>query len=590
MLNKLVLTLFTLAVFLVDCSQKPPHDASVHYVPEWARGIVWYQIFPERFANGDDSNNPTSDRLEVAVKNWENTPWTKQWYSRSSWEKDFHPEFGWGVTRRRYGGDLQGIINRLDYLDSLGVSGIYLNPIFDAVSLHKYDASSFHHIDRYFGPDPEGDVILIESENPADPSTWVWTSADKLFLELLQEAKKRDIRVIVDGVFNHTGRDFWAFKNLQKYQEDSPFKEWYDVISFDNPQTPENEFDYNGWWGYKSLPEFAEKDSNLVVPVKEHIFAITKRWMDPDGDGDPSDGVDGWRLDVAEEIGMDFWKDWHAYVRQINPEAFTSAEVWDEKAVHFVQPGLFTSVMNYRFFRPVDDFFITQKTNSAEFVSQQKSVVNSFPKDAFLGLQNLMESHDTERIASRVVNSDRSFKEKSKSGDGFNTRKPSSADREIQKLITAFQMLYAGAPMVYYGTEVGMWGADDPDDRKPMVWPEFDYEAETIGPDGKKHNADEVAFDYDLFTFTQSLIRFRNAHIAIQKGEITFADSGNEEVVLFERSFENQSFTLIFNRSDSPQEFSIKMSTIRTMYFGIGSITQTQSSAIITGKSFVVLK
>lgn len=590
MKSKYVIIWTGIVAILGACSSEKSSNHSQHSVPEWAQGIVWYQIFPERFANGDEANNPQGNRLEVPVKNWEITPWTQQWYTRSQWEMDFHSEFGWGVTRRRYGGDLQGVIDRLDYLDSLGIGGIYFNPIFDAVSHHKYDASSFHHIDRFFGPNPEGDVKLMESENPADPTTWVWTSADLLFLELLKEAKKRNIRVIIDGVFNHTGRDFWAFRHLKEHQQNSPFKDWYDVVSFDNPDTPENEFDYKGWWGYKSLPEFAENDSNLVAPVKEHIFAITKRWMDPNGDGDASDGIDGWRLDVAEEVGMKFWRDWHAYVREINPEAFTSAEVWDDKAVHFVKPNLFTSVMNYRFFYPVDDFFITKKKNAAEFVAQQTSVLESYSEGAFLGVQNLMESHDTERIASRVVNSDRSFKEKAKSGEGFNTHKPDAESRKMQRLITAFQMLYVGSPMIYYGTEAGMWGADDPDDRKPMVWPEFSYESESIGPDGKSQTSDEVSFDRDLFAFTQSLIHFRKAHPAISKGNVKFLDSENENVIVFERNFEGQALLMIFNRSESPESFVLDSFQAKNAYFGNAVVTQANKTAIISAKSFIVLK
>ena len=160
---------------------------------------------------------------------------------------------------RRYGGDLQGVLDKLDYLSSLGINTIYFNPVFYARSLHKYDGSSFHHVDPYFGPDPVGDLKLMAQET-SDPATWQWTAADKLFLDLLRQAHAREIRIIIDGVFNHTGRDFFAFADLRQRQADSPYRDWYIVQSFDDPATPQNEFRYKGWWGIDTLPEFADDD------------------------------------------------------------------------------------------------------------------------------------------------------------------------------------------------------------------------------------------------------------------------------------------------------------------------------------------
>ncbi|HVT30002.1 MAG TPA: alpha-amylase family glycosyl hydrolase, partial [Lacipirellulaceae bacterium] len=287
-------------------------DQSSALVPDWAADAIFYQIFPERFCNGDRSNDPTRESLEFpeqVPKSWKISPWTGDWYARADWEKESGPNFyDNGVFNRRYGGDLEGVIEKLDYLSTLGINTIYLNPVFYARSLHKYDGSSFHHIDPCFGPDPAGDLKMMAVET-SDPASWKWTSADKLFLDLLQKAHARKIRVIIDGVFNHTGRDFFAFADLRTRQAKSPYRDWYIVQSYDDPATPQNEFRYKGWWGVDTLPEFAHKAANddLQPGPKQYILNITKRWMDPNRDGDPSDGIDGWRLDVANEVPTGFW-------------------------------------------------------------------------------------------------------------------------------------------------------------------------------------------------------------------------------------------------------------------------------------------
>jgi len=291
-----------LGIGIVGCQSEPEAElpqTPTERTPAWAQDAVWYQIFPERFRNGDPSNDPTRQTLQRPIEDvpssWHPTRRTRDWYEQADWEQKMGGFYD-GVYDRRYGGDLQGVIDRLPYLDSLGVTALYFNPVFWARSLHKYDGRSYHHIDPHFGPDPAGDKRLIAQENPTDPSTWRTTAADSLFFALLKQAHAHDMRVIIDGVFNHTGRDFFAFEALAENQSNSRYAEWYDVRSFDDPATPDtSEFEYAGWWGVKSLPEFAnnEAGTNLHPGPREYIMSTTARWMDPNGDGNPDDVVDG---------------------------------------------------------------------------------------------------------------------------------------------------------------------------------------------------------------------------------------------------------------------------------------------------------
>ena len=359
------------ALVVAPASAQQGGDAKLSaQAPEWAREAIFYQIFPERFRNGDPANDPTRDSLEFPItpkQSWRISSWTADWYARDDWEKELGPDFyRHGVFDRRFGGDLKGVLEKLDYLSDLGINAIYFNPVFYARSLHKYDGSSFHHIDPYFGPDPDGDLALMAKET-ADPKTWHWTAADKMFLDLIKQCHARGIRVIIDGVWNHSGRDFFAFKDIRQKQEKSPYKDWYQVSSFDDAKTKRNEFSYKGWWGHGTLPVFSEsKDRKDMHPApKAYIFEATKRWMAPEGK--PENGIDGWRLDVADERPEKFWADWNAHVRQLNPNAYTTAEIWKD-AAHLVTKGGFSASMNYNAFAiPVKGFLIDDKVAPSKF-------------------------------------------------------------------------------------------------------------------------------------------------------------------------------------------------------------------------------
>ncbi|HYE59129.1 MAG TPA: glycoside hydrolase family 13 protein, partial [Rhodothermales bacterium] len=509
---------------------------SVSVVPDWAADAVWYQIFPERFRNGSTANDPTRETLETPIvpdTTWRISPWTGDWYARAPWEQAMGSDFyDNGVFHRRYGGDLLGVIEKLDYLQQLGVNALYFNPVFYARSLHKYDGSSFHHVDPYFGPDPQGDLRLMATET-ADPSTWKWTAADRTFLRLIQEAHRRGMRIVIDGVFNHTGRDFFAFDDIRKNGPASPYKDWYIVQQYDDPATPQNEFKYKGWWGVESLPEFANTaDSTDLHPgPKEYVFASTRRWMDPDGDGDPADGIDGWRLDVAEEVPIKFWHDWNELVRGLNPEAYTTTEIWGN-ASHYLREGEFSGTMSYwAFAYPVKGYLIDRVMPVSAFRDTLKARLEVYPEAQRYALQNLVGSHDTERLASMIVNAGRApyrdqrfnFDEhwvvSPRQDPNYRVRAPNAAERDLQRLVVLFKTTYVGAPMIYYGDEVGMWGGDDPDDRKPMVWADLEpYQPEASAPRGIQRTPDPVRVDTALLGYYRRAIALRKDEPALRRG------------------------------------------------------------------------
>ena len=540
---------------------------------DWPKHAIWYQIFPERFRNGDPTNDPTAEysRVPEQVRStWRITPWTMEWYAMDAWEKSLAPDAYGTMHHRRYGGDFQGIIDKLDYLKDLGITAIYFNPIFESTSLHKYDARSYHHADPHFGPDPEGDKAMI-AEETGDPSTWKWTAADKMFLDLVRKAHDRGIRVILDGVFNHCATGFFAFTDLKQNQENSPYTHWFHVHQFDDPKTPDrNEFDYAGWWGVKAMPEFSEVTDekgrkNLDPQVKAYLFAITKRWMDPNGDGDPSDGVDGWRLDVANEVGTGFWADWNAYVKSINPLAYTVPEIWVE-AQDFMREAKFDGVMNYyAFAMPIKGGMIHATLSTREFLRLIEDRREKFTWEEALRHQNLFDSHDTDRFPSMIVNRNRPYfsKEDAFGYDGdlwagctekpYLIRKPQDEERRLQRMLTLFQVAYPGAPYLYYGTEAGMWGGDDPDDRMPMVWADLSFEPQKISPAGQPERNDNPNFDGDLHAFYKEVLALRRKHPELVDGAMRIL-GGSDRTRTFAWVREGARPQLaVFNRNPEPQ-------------------------------------
>jgi cyclomaltodextrinase / maltogenic alpha-amylase / neopullulanase len=571
-------SLLILCVFLFAPHSFPQNSNDIPRVPGWAKDAIWYQIFPERFANGDKNNDPTPHDMEGAwpyktPDGWKISLWTSDWYKLQPWEKADGHDFYWNAGVRRYGGDIQGIINHLEYLHKLGITAIYLNPIFESPSLHKYDTRMYHHVDNNFGPDPAGDERIWAEENPGNPKTWKWTSADSIFLSLIKKSHKLGIKIIIDGVFNHVGTSFWAFQDVVKNQEKSPFKDWFKIKSFDNPNTPENEFVYEGWNGVKDLPEIKkDAETGLVKGFGEHIHAVIKRWMNPDGNGNASDGIDGWRLDVAEKVNIVFWRQFRTWVKEINPNAYITGEIWWDdwqknkmfNASPWLKGDSFDGVMNYRFAQAVKSFVIDIKDQiSAEAFSDSiKAIQAGYPKDNFYALQNLMDSHDVDRIGSQIVNPDRWFDHDADPGQNksYLVRKPNKKELLKQKLIAAIQMTMPGAPMIYYGDEAGMWGGDDPDCRKPMVWPGVKYETEIADPLGRKRNPDKVVFDKDMFNWYKKLISIRKANKSLSGGNLEFIYTDNKNKVIgYKRDINNITIFVFINNNDKKNTVNTKL-------------------------------
>jgi len=546
-------------------------------VPLWARQAVWYQIFPERFRNGDLRNDPTAQDISRAwphedPREWHISSWTGDWYKLQPWEAADGKGFYFRAQQRRYGGDLQGVLDKLDYLVALGVNAIYFNPVFEAPSLHKYDATMYHHIDNNFGPDPEGDIKTWNSENPADPTTWKRTSADLLFLSLLREAHRRGMKVIIDGVFNHVGTTFWAFEDVHKNGKNSAYRDWFQITSWDNPSTPADEFDYKGWFGVKDLPQFNRDSITLAAGPRNHVKAVVRWWMDPNDDGDPSDGIDGWRLDVADQVPMGFWREFRMWVRSINPQAYITGEVWWENhrqnkmydAAPWLAGDAFDAVMNYRWAREVCHFFkdTKLKTSASEFDRRLRDLRMEYRIDVDYVLMNLLDSHDTDRLPSMIVNPDLEYDhDASPTGNrGYDVRKPNDAEVQVQKLMVMYQMTSLGAPMVYYGDEAGMWGADDPDERKPMLWDDMAFENEVSHPFGKTRPIDANTVNRDLFVHYQTLIALRKAHPALSLGDYTTLLTDDErDLYAFLRSHRTDRILVAINNSCSSQDMTVPL-------------------------------
>ncbi|MBX2993084.1 MAG: glycoside hydrolase family 13 protein [Bacteroidetes bacterium] len=426
-------------------------DDPSSFVPAWVKDAIFYQIFPERFANGNKTIDPPN------VEPWGGVPKTKNYF----------------------GGDLQGIVNRLDYVSDLGVNCLYLTPIFWSNSNHKYHAKDYLTIDPHFGD-------------------------ERVFKILVDECHARGIRIILDGVFNHTGVDFFAFEDIKKNGKKSQYVHWYNIYSF--PVGPPSKPNYECWWNWGDLPKLMTHNPD----VRDYLFKATEHWM--------SFGIDGWRLDVPNEIPHPFWIEWRKLVKKLNPDAYIVGEIWDD-ASPWLQGDQFDAVMNYRFRRACLDFFIDRKSSPSEFDAALAKVRNDYSEEISSVMQNLLGSHDTERFLTLCKN-----------------------DKETVKLAWLFQMTYVGAPMVYYGDEIGMTGGKDPGSRGTMIW-------------------DEAKQDAELLATLKGLIALRNEHPVFRHGtyEPFLADDKNK-LYGFRRIHPDRRTTavVVLNAGESTQAIDIR--------------------------------
>lgn len=525
-------------------------------VPEWARDAIWYQIFPERFRNGSRANDP----CEPGIPGWKVSPWGQDWYRQEAWEKR-RGDFFRSVFDRRFGGDLIGVREKLDYLQDLGINAVYLNPVFQAPSLHKYDAACLHHIDPTFGPDRDGDLKSIaRAKETEDPATWIWTSADRYFLDLVGEMHRRGMRVIIDGVFNHAGREFFAFRDLLARGRASRYRDWFKIRKWNADGT----FEYDGWFGHRALPEFGRTKNDLAAPVREYLFNITRRWMAPQGDAGA--GVDGWRLDVAFCVPHGFWRKWRRHVKAINPDAYLTAEIVT-LAPEWLKGDQFDAVMNYAWLYPTYSFFAPgpKAIPARTFARELDRIRRAYRPGVFFALQNLLDSHDVGRIATMLANPTgpvtefQAYFESSRVAQrrDLDTRKPTRRVYDRLRQLVVFQMTFPGAPMIYHGTEAGMWGANDPCDRQPMLWDDVDYEPETHTPAGRCRPRARAP-DQGLLRFFKRMIALRRQFDSLRRGELRWLRTGHARVLGYERRLGMERIGVLLNASEEALAFEIR--------------------------------
>ncbi|RPI29629.1 MAG: glycoside hydrolase family 13 protein, partial [Chloroflexota bacterium] len=375
--------------------------------PAWVKDAIFYQIFPDRFAKSARLAKPAN------IEPW-NTPPSVYGFK---------------------GGDLAGIVEHLDYLLDLGVTALYLNPIFQSASNHRY------HTHDYFRVDP----IL---------------GGDQAFDELVKAAHRRGMRIVLDGVFNHASRGFYQFNTILELGKDSPYLDWFHVKKFPLSAyqgTP----NYGCWMDLPALPKFNTSNPQ----VREFIFEIAHYWLQR--------GADGWRLDVPFEIDDDsFWKEFRHVVKSVYPEAYLVGEVpWE--AQRWLQGDQFDGVMNYQFAQACLGFFAadtidrqvekglmglraTPILDAPAFAHRMEELLKIYPHEAVLAQMNLLDSHDMPRFLSLA-----------------------GRDKSALRLATLFQMTYPGAPSIYYGDEIGMEGGrEDCDKRRPFPWDRKEWDTE----------------------------------------------------------------------------------------------------------------
>ena len=397
------------------------------HVPDWARDAVYYYIFPERYRNGDKGNDPKPGVARYQDKAVE---FHKDWNS-----KPYKPGTGDGsddvYNNDFYGGDLAGITSKLDDIKDLGANTIYMTPIFQAASNHKYDTADYKKIDPHFGSNED-------------------------FARLTAEAAKRGIRVIPDASLNHVGSDSVYFDRYSNFKSNGAFEggkptpasPWADWFTLDTSQTEPNK-QYKGWVGTPDLPEINKSSKSFRAFAYGDADSVMKYWLNL--------GAAGWRMDVAPWVPDDFWREWRAAIRGHRPEALTIAETWWDSS-KFLLGDMFDSTMNYIFRSAVLDY--AGGGDARKAATQLEFLREAYPPQAFGALMNLLSSHDVARSVHVLGYHD----------DGDAAKLALAKKRLLLALL--FQMSYPGSPAIYYGDEVGVTGGDDPMNRATYPWPD----------------------------------------------------------------------------------------------------------------------
>ncbi|WLR42916.1 alpha-glycosidase [Bacillus carboniphilus] len=432
--------------------------------PSWVKNTVWYQIFPDRFANGNENNDPEG---------------TVAWGQEEP------------TTTNFFGGDFEGIINHIDYLVDLGITGIYMCPIFKAYSNHKYDTIDYMEIDPQFGN-------------------------KETFRKLVETCHNKGIKVMLDAVFNHSGYYFPAFQDVKKSGVNSKYKDWFHIREFPLKADPIPTYDTFGF--VESMPKLNTENPQ----VKDYLLKVGRYWVE-------EFNIDGWRLDVANEIDHQFWRDFRKEVRSVKEDVYILGEIWHD-SMPWLQGDQFDSVMNYPFTNGALRFFAKEDVKATDFVHMIEKVSHMYPKNVNEVMFNLLGSHDTPRVLTIA-------KEK----------------RDKLKLLFTFQLTFTGTPCIYYGDEIGMTGEQDPGCRKCMEW-------------------DKEKQDLDMFKHVQKLLHLRKQYpLLANEGELKVIEANDQtNHVIYTKENEKERILIIINNSDQTLNitlpFDLENKTIKNLW------------------------
>lgn len=469
------------------------YDKDFH-TPEWLRGGIIYQIFPDRFASsGTKKQNVPSDRILRTDRDGD-----PYWIPTAE---------GKVLNNDYFGGDLNGIEQKLGYLKSLGVTCIYLNPIFEAQSNHRYDTANYEKIDSMLG-------------------------TEKDFKSLCESAKKLGIRIMLDGVFSHTGDDSRYFNRYSRYDslgayqsKESPYYGWYKFNKWPD--------DYESWWGIEILPEVNEDNSDFI----EYITGkngIARKWLKL--------GASGWRLDVADELPDEFLDEFRKAVKEEKADGLVLGEVWEDasnkssygKLRRYLLGKQLDSVMNYPFAGAVIDFI--RDANAELFASRVMSIVENYPKEVLDVLMNHLSTHDTMRAITALAGENCAYRDRKWQSTHSLDEREYHYGMKLLMAASAMQFALPGVPTIYYGDEAGMQGYKDPFNRRCYPW-------------GKENG--------ELVEWYKKLGKIRNENSVFKDGrfEILSAVAG---CVAFSRKNDDEAILVISNSNPHPITYYVK--------------------------------